>query len=119
MIICVCLWISQGLGDAQVTWMGGKLLGRSINASMYASNVEEGNVTLFGFEFIESDDTTINTSIPSNYGKHLIQGWNYNLPQVPFVNRPPDCSYDSHGYTRKQPDAIEANYVFFEFSIYL
>ena len=109
--------IHYGLGDAQVSWMGAKMLGRSINASMFESNVEEGNVTLFGFNF-RSDKSKLNTSVGSgNEGKHLIQGWNYNLPLVPFVNRPPECNYDSHEYTRRQPDAIEMNNMFFTHGI--
>lgn len=105
--------IHYGLGDAQVSWMGAKMLGRSINASMFESNVEEGNVTLYGFDF-RNDNSKVNTSVGSgNQGRHIIQGWNYNLPLVPFVNRPPDCNYDSHEYTRRQADAIEMNHVFF------
>ena len=47
-------------------------------------------------------------------GSFIIQGWNYNLPQVPFINRPPEnCDLDSHDYTSKQADAQAQNAAFF------
>lgn len=62
--------LHYGLGDAQVTWLGGMLLGRSIGAHMYTSNVREQKEDLFGSEMI--NDHTVLTGNES-----LIQGWNF------------------------------------------
>ena len=43
--------IGYGLGDAQVSWLGAQMIGRTTGASMFQGNVREGNVTLFGFPF--------------------------------------------------------------------
>jgi len=104
--------IHYGLGDAQVTWLSAEQMARAINASMFISNVAEYNETLFGFPFIE-DSAIINTTDENMYGHHLIQGWNYNEPPVPWYNKPPDCDDDTHEYTRRQYDSQEAIHAFF------
>ncbi|ETO07439.1 hypothetical protein RFI_29953 [Reticulomyxa filosa] len=101
--------IHYGLGDAQVSWLGAEEIGRALNAYMFESNVAEYNETLFGFQFIPDSKVINVTQFP---GSHLIQGWNFNEPQVPFVNRPPDCADDTHEFTRRQATAIQANHVF-------
>lgn len=62
--------LHYGLGDAQVSWLGAQVLGRSIGAHMYASNVREQNEDLFGFSMIDD-----RTSLMGN--ESLIQGWNF------------------------------------------
>lgn len=69
--------MQYGLGDAQVTWLGAHVLGRSIGAHMYRSNVVEGNETLFGFQFM--DDSVV----LDGPGDSLIQGTSC------VVDRPP------------------------------
>ena len=95
-----------------MSWLGAEQLGRAAGCYMYESQVPEYNETLYGFEFID-DSVIINTM--ANNGtdgnKCLIQGWNYNEPQVPFVNKPP-TGQDTHGYTRRQATAQAANYKF-------
>ena len=98
------------LGDAQVTWLGAEQLGRAAGCYMYKSQVPEYNETLYGFQFIE-DSVVINTSIAADANKCVIQGWNYNVPQVPFVNKPPEGA-DTHEYTRRQTTSQAANYKF-------
>lgn len=70
-----------GLGDAQVTWLGDQTIGRSVNASMFQSNVVEGNVTLFGFPFV-GDGASVKEG-------NFIQGFDFGVPVVPFTNVPP------------------------------
>jgi hypothetical protein len=90
---------NYGLGDAQVSWLGCHTIARSAGASMYASNVREGNETLSGFPFIT--DATILTAL----GDNLIQGWNFGAPQAPFVNIPPNKATDAHELVRRTPTA--------------
>lgn len=95
-----------GLGDAQVTWLGMLTIGRSIGAHMFESNVREGNETLFGFPFIKDTDTL------STPGQHLIQGWDFGAPQVPFVNVPAPRATDAHEKPRRTLTAQEQTHRF-------
>lgn len=74
-----------------------------MGASMYESNVQEGNETLFGFEFLADNATTT---------KSVIQGWDFGAPQVPFVNVPPTKS-DTHEDTRRAVTAQQQSHEFF------
>ena len=98
------------LGDAQVTWLGAQQLGRAAGCYMYESQVPEYNESLYGFEFLD-DSVTIDTKTEKDANKCLIQGWNYNEPQVPFYNKPP-TGPDTHEFTRRQVDSQEANHRF-------
>eukprot|EP01147_Barroeca_monosierra_P006961 gene6961-7613_t len=100
-----------GLGDAQVTWLGMLTIGRSVRASMFESNVREGNETLYGFPFVK-DTTTI-----SGIGNNLIQGWNFGAPQAPFINIPPSESSDTHEKPRRTLTAQEQTHYFLEHGI--
>ena len=104
--------IESALGDAQVTWLSGELLGRSLDCYMYNSDVSEGNETLYGFNFI-NDNIIINTSESNNIGACMIQIWNYNVPLVPFVNLPPPRTHDTHGFNKLQPQTQIENYDFY------
>eukprot|EP01138_Halocafeteria_seosinensis_P000158 gb/GECG01000164.1/.p1 GENE.gb/GECG01000164.1/~~gb/GECG01000164.1/.p1 ORF type:complete len:683 (+),score=64.76 gb/GECG01000164.1/:1-2049(+) len=95
-----------GLGDAQVTWLGDQTIGRSINASMFESNVAEGNVSLFGFPFV-SDSNTVTKG-------HVIQGFDFGVPVVPFTDVPPPRKYDTHENTRRVKAGQQQMYQFFE-----
>ena len=99
-----------GLGDGEVTWLAAEQMGRTLNASMFISNVHEPNETLYGFNWI-NDDFKINTT--NNPGMHIIQGWNYPVPNAPFINIPTNCTTNTHQYTRRQPDAQRAINDFF------
>lgn len=72
--------IHYGLGDAQVTWMGGQQIGRGVGAVMFEGNVAEGNITIDGFPFVPVDAVVTSG--------HVIVGWDFGVPQVPFVNLP-------------------------------
>ena len=99
------------LGDAKVTWLGAQQLGRAAGCSMYESQVREYNVSLYGFEMMKDTEIIDTTTTNGANGKCLIQGWNYDLPQVPFINKPPDKG-SSHDWTKKQEDAQAANHKF-------
>lgn len=99
-----------GLGDAEVTWVAAEQIGRSLNASMFVSNVHEVGETLFGFNWVE-DDTFVNTT--KYPGRHVIQGWHYPVPIAPYTNTPANCSTNTHQYTRRQPDSQRALHDFF------
>jgi len=94
-----------GLGDAQVSWLGAHAIALSAGASMYASNVREGNETLTQFNLI-ADSTVLTTG-------NLIMGFDYGLPQVPFVNIPPNDGYDAHECPRRTPEAQQQMAHFF------
>jgi len=64
---------------------------------MFASNVREGNETLAGFPFLP--DNTIVTGV----GNHVVQGWDFQVPLVPFINVPPNDGWDTHECTRRTP----------------
>lgn len=86
--------VHYGLGDAQVTWLGGQMIGRSTGCSMYESNVASGNVTLYGFPFMP--DTAVNST------GSVIVGWRFaGIPEVPYINVPPPKQYDTHEKTRR------------------
>jgi hypothetical protein len=102
-----------GLGDAQVSWLGCHIEGRSVSpggAYMYRSNVVEGNETLFGFNFVE-DDTTI---LDSGDLVNGIQGYTWGAPTAPFVNTPPDSATDAHEKPRRDPRAQAMMNLFFK-----
>ncbi len=105
--------IEFALGDAQVTWLGAQQIGRTLNCVIYNSDVSEGNETLYGFDWID-DSVVIDTINNANYNNAcMIQGWNYNMPIVPFVNLPPNRENDTHEYNKLQPTTQEENYKFF------
>ena len=89
--------------------LGGEVLGRTVGGKMYESNVAECNETLYGFNFYKDNEIII-----AENGVNLIQGWNYNEPCVPFIDRPPEKQYDTHEFTRRQPDSMAAIHEFFE-----
>lgn len=89
--------IHYGLGDAQVSWMGGQQIGRGTGAVMYEGNVAEGNITIDGFPFVPVDAVLTEGN--------LIMGWDFGEPLVPFVNIPPSKKYDTHEFTRRTPSA--------------
>jgi len=74
--------IQYGLGDAQVTWMGGQQIGRGVGAVMFQGNVAEGNITIGGFPFVPVDAVVTEGNV--------ISGWDFGEPLVPFVNLPPN-----------------------------
>jgi len=86
-----------GLGDAQVSWLGCHAVSLSAGASMFQSNVHEGNETLTQFNLVP--DNAVLTS------GSAVMGFNYNLPQVPFVNIPPNDGFDAHECPRRTPEA--------------
>lgn len=98
--------VHYGDGDAQVTWLGGQFIGRSVGAVMFEGNkaIHEGNVTLYGFDFIP--DSATRTS------GNAIQGFQFHgIPTVPFINVPPSKA-DTHEYTRRTPQAQDATGAF-------
>ena len=89
-----------GLGDAQVSWLGAHLLGRSLEAggaAMFASNVREAGEDLFGFDLV-ADDVEIEN-------KSAIVGFDFGALQVPLVNKPPSKATDAHEKPRRDPRA--------------
>lgn len=94
-----------GLGDEQVSWLGMHLIARSTDAHMFAGNVKEGNETLYGFPF--ENDTAVLTDA------NLVQGYDYGLPVVPFVNTPPTYKTDAHEFPRRTPSAQQQMHTFF------
>eukprot|EP00047_Mylnosiga_fluctuans_P021609 m.106925 g.106925 ORF g.106925 m.106925 type:complete len:638 (+) comp8960_c0_seq3:39-1952(+) len=87
-----------GVGDAQVSWLGMYILARSVNASMYSSNVRVANETLFGFNYV-SDNTVLTEG-------NLIQGWRFTgVPNPPLINIPPDKATDTHERPRRTKTA--------------
>lgn len=89
-----------GLGDAQVSWLGAHLLGRSLEpggASMFASNVREAGEELVGFTLVADDSEVANRS--------AIVGFDFGAGQVPLVNKPPDKATDAHEKPRRDPRA--------------
>jgi len=95
----------NALGDAQVTWLGAQAMARSIGSSMFVSNPPEGNETFYGFNMI-SDDTIIENG-------NVIVTFNFDAPQVPFVNLPANTDTDTHEYPRRDPRAMEMLNIFF------
>eukprot|EP00456_Euglypha_rotunda_P033856 TRINITY_DN2611_c0_g1_i3.p1 TRINITY_DN2611_c0_g1~~TRINITY_DN2611_c0_g1_i3.p1 ORF type:complete len:310 (-),score=28.65 TRINITY_DN2611_c0_g1_i3:19-948(-) len=86
--------LQHGLGDCQVSYVGVYILGRSVGASMFQSNVNEPNEELYGFEFI-----------PDNaIGKTAMEvTWYFpGIPPVPEIDIPPRGTNDTHGGPRKQ-----------------
>jgi hypothetical protein len=53
--VCVQILVHYALGDAQVSWLGAHMLSRSINASMFESNVREDGEELFGFPMLAGE----------------------------------------------------------------
>ena len=104
--------IESALGDAQVSWLAGQNIGRTLDCYMYDSDVSEGNETLYGYDFI-NDNVVINISESDNNGACMIQIWNYNVPLVPFVNLPPPRTYDTHGFNKLQPQTQQENHDLF------
>jgi len=97
--------IQHALGDAQVTYVGAYVLGRSLGATMWQSNVNEPNEDLFGFPFI--DDSAIAKTA------HQVT-WDFpGVPPVPHTNTPANKSTDTHEYPRRQTDAQDMMYHFF------
>ena len=89
-----------GLGDAQVSWLGAHLLGRSLEpggASMFASNVREAGEQLVGFTLVADDVEVANRS--------AIVGFDFGAGQVPLVNKPPEKATDTHEKPRRDPRA--------------
>eukprot|EP00055_Hartaetosiga_balthica_P010956 m.48442 g.48442 ORF g.48442 m.48442 type:complete len:649 (-) comp7397_c0_seq1:95-2041(-) len=88
-----------GLADAQVTWLGMLMIGRSIGASMFESNVQQNNETLYGFNLIPD------TATLSKPGQNLVQGWYWDTPAPPIENLPASKSTDTHEKERRSPHA--------------
>jgi len=97
--------VHHALGDAQVSYVGAYILGRSMGATMWESNVNEPNEDLFGFPFIP--DTKNATVI------HQVT-WDFpGVPPAPHTNTPANDSTDTHEYPRRQLDAQQMMYQFF------
>jgi len=94
-----------GLGDAQVTWLGTYQLARAVNASVYKSNVKQGNETLFGFNTV--DDTAVLSE------GNLLMGWDFGAPTAPFINVPANKSFDAHEKPRRTLTAQQQMHTFF------
>ena len=103
--------IQYSLGDHQVSWLGAEQMGRSLNASMYVSNVPEYNESLYAANTLQDTDVIDTWADP---GHVMIQGWDYGQPQVPFVNLPPREGSDTHQWTGQQEDAQQAAWIFYE-----
>lgn len=97
--------IQYGLADAQVTWLGAHTMARSVGASIFQSNVREGNETLFGFDVVPDSANLTSGS--------LIMGWDFNMPEVPFINIPPNSSHDTHEMTRRTLTAQAQKHLFY------
>ena len=95
-----------GLGDAQVTWLGCHTVSRSASASMFASNVREGNESLAYFPSV-ADDAVLTSG-------NLVMGFDFGFPVVPFVNVPPNDGHDAHECPRRAPAAQAQMKRFFE-----
>ena len=95
-----------GLGDAQVTWLGCHLVSRSAGASIFASNVREGNETLAQFPVV-ADDAIVRAG-------NIVMGFDFGFPDVPFVNVPPSDGHDAHECPRRAPNAQAQMRRFFE-----
>lgn len=89
-----------GLGDAQVTWLAGHAIARSVGAAMFESQVPTGNETLFGFPKVKDTDSVGN-------GTSVIQGYDFGVPlsNIPFVNQPANKTTDTHELVRRTPQA--------------
>jgi len=97
--------IHHALGDAQVSYVGAYVLGRSLGATMWQSNVNEPDEDLFGFSMIP-DSQIAKTA-------HQVT-WDFpGVPPAPHTNTPPDDSTDTHEYPRRQTDAQDMMYHFF------
>lgn len=95
-----------GLGDAQVTLFGTYQLARAANASMFTSNVREGNETLFGFPFV-ADNAVVSSG-------NVVTGWDFGAPEIPFVNQPAGDATDAHEKPRRELTAQAQMHNFFE-----
>lgn len=97
--------IHHALGDAQVTYQGAYALGRSIGASMFASNVHEPNEELFGYPFIADTAT----------GKTAVQvTWQFaGTPPAPQTDIPPSKATDTHEKPRRTKASQDQMYRFF------
>lgn len=98
--------MQYGLGDAQVTWLAGHNLARSVAAVAFESNVREGNETLFGFDFVP-DNHTISD-------RNVIIGVDYGVDIAPFINNPANDTTDTHDCTRKFSLARQMQNHFFQ-----
>ena len=96
----------DGLGDAQVSWLGCHLVSRAAGAVMFASNVREGNETLAQFASV-ADDTVVRSG-------NVVMGFDFGFPVVPFVNVPPSDGHDAHECPRRAPNAQAQMRRFFE-----
>merc|ERR1719474_110188 len=103
--------IQYGLGDWEVSWLGAQQMGRSLDAVMYESNVAEYNESVYSAHFIK-DDVTINTF--EDPGHVMIQGWNFDEPEMPFVNLPPNEGDNVHRWTSLQHEAQAATIKFYD-----
>jgi len=98
--------IQHALGDAQVSYVAAYVLGRSTGAKMFQSNVNEPNEDLFGFDFVPDN----------SYGTGAMQiTWRFpNVPPVPEWNVPPNKKTDTHEGPRRQADAQQMMWTFFQ-----
>jgi hypothetical protein len=86
-----------GLGDAQVSWLGCHAIALSAGAVMFSGNAVEGNETLTQFTLVDNGQVLTQGS--------AVMGIDFGLPQVPFINVPPNDGYDAHECPRRTPQA--------------
>ena len=103
--------LQYGLGDWEVSWLGAQQMGRSINAFMYEGNAAEYNESIYSLNWIDNDVKIDTNAEP---GQSMIQGWNFDQPEMPFVNLPPNEGQNVHQWVGQQYDAQEAAFVFYE-----
>ena len=106
--------LQYGLGNWDVSWLGAQQMGRSIGAAMYEGNVAEYNETIYSLNWI-ADDVKIDTN--AEPGHSMIQSWNFDQPEMPFVNLPLHEGHNVHQWVGQQYDAQEAALVFYEHGI--
>jgi hypothetical protein len=100
------LVFQSGLGDAQVSVLGVYFLARSTDAVMFKSNVVFADTTLYGFDFV-ADDVTVN-----NASTAVTWQWS-DVPEDPLHNFPANEEYDTHDNPRKDTNAQDMMYHFF------
>jgi hypothetical protein len=86
--------IHYALGDAQVSWLAGQTMGRTMEASMFPNNVQERQEVLYGYPVVTGPQTG-----------PIIVGWSFGVPDVPLGDVPPNSTTDTHHGPRLDPVA--------------
>ena len=83
--------LADGLGDAQVSWLGCQTLARTTGEgstiSMFESNAREGNESFWGY-------TTVADTAPITEGNAIV-GFDFGAATAPFINIPANKSPSS------------------------